>query len=239
MGIVSLFVDMLRRPRSAMERLAADPRRRWIVPIAALALVSAVVVALYAPRVTAHAMAQASIDMASRTEGDPEMAASIASAQRVGGIMGVVFGIIGALVGVPLGAAIGAAVLHFFGTVMGGQQSYTQVLTATSWARVPLILGGIVKIPWLVAGGFDPNLAGLAGLAPEPEGDATSSYLTPLLSQVELWNLWYLVLLVVAVGAACRLSRTKAIISVAAFVGLKLAFGALGVFAGNFMSGMF
>lgn len=253
MGVLALAVDVLRRPTSAMTRIALRPKYRWVAPLLALAVVSvplALITARQAMEAAAPAMAvqvegsagAAGAAPAAPAEGDvaAEAAASQAAAVRAGGMIGMVFGAVFALLGAFLAPLIASGVLHFLATILGGQQSFGEVFATASWARVPLILRSVLQLVVFGAGSYDPNPAGLAGLV-APSGPALvaqRSYLEPLLGQVELWNLWYLALLVVAVSVVARFPRRRAALVVAVFAGLSVGAGMAGIALSNAMSGL-
>lgn len=233
LGVFALFVAVIRRPSAAMARIAERPKGRWIVPLVLLAVLSTVSALIYAPRMMEQSLEASQAAMAEMGDSaDPEQVEVMASAQQMGRTVGIVAAGIGGAIGTFITALIAAAVLHFLATVMGGQQAFMEVFSTTAWARVPLILRSVFHIPWLLAGGFDPNPSGLAGLVTVGETPGASSYLVPLLSQIEVWNLWYLALLVVAIMASAKLTRGRAITVVGIFVLAQLALGMAGVAMG-------
>lgn len=245
LGVAALFVDTMRRPRRAMERLAAHPDRRWLLP---LLLLVAVAVAGAAVELPAARAAQDRAMQAQLEDPPPGLAEGAATEEAVematsGEFFAVIaaFAIVGAVVGTALAVFVVAAIAHLLGTVVGGQQSYAQVLSTTAWARLPLAVGGLVWIVWVASGHWDPNPSGLSGLvaSSDPVPGEARSYLYPVLAQIELWNLWYLALLGLAVQAASRVSLKKALVVVAIVVALEIALGLVGVALSNAMSGFF
>jgi len=240
-----LLWDCIVRPAAAMTRLAEHPGwRRWIWPLGLLTLLDLGVLALQTPMRNrlAGALLQAQMAKMQAQTGNAVPQAGGVTAAGISGGLNLVQTVMGAIsipVGLLLGTLLTAAVLHFVGTVLGGQQGFGQVFTAAAWARAPLILGSVVKLAGAAAGNFDISPAGLSGLvAADPFGDSPTarSYLGPLLGQVELWNLWYLVLLAVAVLAVSRVSRAKAAGAVALLLGLRVLTGVAGVAIGNVFS---
>jgi hypothetical protein len=144
--------------------------------------------------------------------------------------------LVGAELGVFIAAVAGAAVLHFLGTLLGGQQTFSQMLTATSWARLPLVFQEALRLVVFLPGGFDPNPSGLEGLvAGDPlQAAMAPSPLGPVLAQVSVWNLWKLALFVVAVRAVSQVSRGKAIAAIAVYLLLVVLLGEAGVLVGRF-----
>lgn len=235
-------------PAAAMRRLAARPGRWWVVPIAALALATTAATAAGLPAgqrfSTQLALAQAR-QMAERQPqmmGDqsPEDVAAFTSGGAFAAI-GAGTALLGALLGGAIGIAVAAAALHLLGTVLGGQQTYTQMLTVVSWAHLPFVPRELLRLVYHIMGGFDPSPQGLSGLvAPDPfVRGAQASYLTPLLAQIEVWNLWYWALLVIGVAIVAHVSRRKALVGVIVLVLCQIVLGLGGVAASRSLAGMF
>ena|GEM_PF-2310833 len=244
MGLGALLKDTLLHPRRAMIRLAAKPGRRWFAPLLLLVLVTAAAAVSGLPaskeyrdavqRVAVERAMKAQLESGAATQEDVDRALAFTNNPAVTGI-GVFFAILAPIVGV----LIVAAIMHMMGTVLGGQQTFTQMFTVTTWARLPIVFGLLVQTVQHLMGGWDPNPRGLSGLvAVDPlAAEAQKSYLGPLLAEIELWNLWYLGLLAIAVWAAARLSGRKAVIAVLVYVALRVALGEVGVVLSNLMSG--
>ncbi len=240
MGLVALTVDSLRRPAAAMRRLADHPGRRWIWPLLALALVRVAVIFAQSSASQAATIAATQASMANQPGMDPEMAAQMSQSMQRFGMIGTVFGAVGAFVGVFIGALVVAGILHLLATVMGGQQGFTQVFTVTSWARLPLIIGGLLQLAYALTGGYDPCPRGLAGLVDcggDPSDPTAVSLWSPLLAQIELWNLWHLLLLGLGVQAVARLTRRKAAVAVLIVLAIIVGMGLAGTFVSRAVAG--
>ncbi len=243
LGLVALTKAVVLRPHTAMSRLVAHPDRRWLIPLAAMVIMTvAATVAAFPARkqyefaVTLQQLEQMEERGQTAAFGDrsaAEMAEFASTAGRVTSLIGAVLSPVIALLLV-------AAVLHFLGTVLGGQQTFTQMLSAISWARIPLILQAALRATYLVAGGhYDPYTSGLEGLvAPAAMQElATPSPWQPILAQLSVWNLWMLALFVIAVRVVSRVSLRKALMAVGAYLVLVLLLGEAGVGFGRFMAG--
>jgi hypothetical protein len=132
-----------------------------------------------------------------------------------------------------------AAVFHFLGTLLGGQQTFSQMLAVTAWCRVPLVFQYALRAVDGLLGHYDPNPNGLAGLVASDglKAFARPSPLGPLLAQVSVWNLWMLVLFLIAVRIVCHVSARKALVAVAVYVALVILLGEVGVGFGSVMAG--
>jgi hypothetical protein len=238
LGIAALAIDIIRRPASAMRRLAAHPDRRWLAPLAALIVMSVVATVTSFPGRTAfsrEAMRQSleAAEASGAAVGPAEDVAEIATTATQ------IFSLIGAVVAPIIAVLLIAAVLHFLGTMLGGQQNYTQMFTAINWARVPLIFQAGARTIYLLAGGhYDPYPSGLEGLVGPNQllGETVPSFWQPPAAELAVWNFWMLALCVIAVREVSKVSLRKALIAVGAYVALLLLLGELGVVIGRFLA---
>jgi hypothetical protein len=230
-SVGALCLDIIRRPTAAMLDLAAHPGYRWLWPLLALAVLSVVLTMIVGPRAMSAGLAAAQLPEGVDAE-------AMANVQRGTSVM-VGFGAVGAALGVIIGSLLAAAVLHFAGTILGGQQGFMAVLATTAWARVPLILRSVVQILWFGTHprDFDQKMAGLSGLLSTEAMGGESSWFEPVLAQVEIWNLWYLFLLWLAVRAFAKVTKARALMILALFVGLRIALGLVGVGIGRAFAG--
>lgn len=242
-----LLWDCIVSPAAALGRAAERPGwRRWIWPLGLLALLQVAAFALQTP---ARNRFNAAVEEASPPEVQVQMGDAAVAGQAMpaatGGasgmnLVGTVAGTVGIPVGILLGTLLVAAVLHFVGTVLGGQQGFGAVFAAAAWAKTPLVLGAVLKLGAAVAGNYDFSPEGLSGLvAPDPLAQkATQSYLAPLLAQVDLWKLWHLALLVVLMTVVARLSRGRALAAVGLLLLLRILSGVAGVAIANMVGGL-
>jgi hypothetical protein len=236
-GLVALFVGTLRHPRVALAELASRRTRLWLAPAVALSLsgtLAALVMlpsALDATRGEFDARYESGF-VESSPDADAETAAQ--REQTVNSVLSAVAAaaVVQAALAPLLAAPVVAAILHLAGTVLGGQQSYGQMLVATSWARLPFLFQDALRVAYGAAGGYEERMDGLAGLVPggHPAG--------PLLAELSVWNVWSLALLAISVAVVSQVSLRKAAAAVAGFVALKVGLGELSVAVSRFMSGL-
>lgn len=239
-----LLWAVLRHPSQAFQALVEHPGRRWLFPVLAMMVLTTTLalVSLFSPGAQAYQAAAGQAAMArSGAELTDEQRAQVESFTSTGNplvlTMGLVSAVIGGILGTLLTLLIVTALFHLLGTVLGGQQSFSQMFTVVAWASLPIVLGLVVKLMAAIFGNFDPSPAGLSGLVAPPPGDPPH-LLAPLLGHVELWNLWTLALYVLAVQAAARIPLRKALAVVGLYLLLNLAFGLAGTFLAGTLMGM-
>ncbi len=239
-----LIWNTVRRPRQGMHQLAQGSTRLWLVPVVALALLSVAATAVSLPAKERYDQVVSAAQMrriAERNPGafgnqDPEAVMEMATSSGVRSITRVTA--LGGSAAAPFVATLLiAALFHFLATLLGGQQTFGQMLVATAWARWPLAFQAALRAAvWGATGSYDPQPNGLAGLvAPvSPEALAKPSAWGPLLAQLSVWNLWMLLLLLIAVVVVARLSVRKGLAVLLVYLLLLLALGEIGVLFGRF-----
>ena len=240
-GLMLTARDILIAPKRAMASLAADERHRWIWPLLLLVLIGSIRAAIQVPaQLEYSSMLMANNESMQRMMGEEGMAAQEMMAGGPALIIQVFVAVLQLVATVIVGTLIITAILQFIATIFGGQQTFRALLNTVAWAKVPLIFAEIPRIIQAALGGYDDCGKGLAGLVcPDPQfPPAARSYLEPVLAQIEIWNIWYLILLGVALAVAAKISRGKAIAGVAILFVLFIVVGMIGVAAGNAITGM-
>lgn len=213
-GILSLLVWIWIRPRRALEGVREGRTWLFLVPLLIAVLIFSLNGIVQAPLQAeiAHqqnlARLREQIPPAEFENLPPEMLATPPTQP-------VVLTLLVALGPLLLAWFIRPAVLHILGLLVGGQDSYTILLRTTAWASFPLILRALLQT--IVAGVTQQPIVG-AGLS----GLVSPGVLSAILGQIDLFSLWYVVLLGLAVAVSSRLSRNKALLVTAIYVILVL-----------------
>jgi len=139
--------------------------------------------------------------------------ALIVGPQLVGGLLGLIFGWL-----------VRAGLLHVACLALGGQQRFGQLFNTTAWASFPLILRDGVQAAYMALTREVIKGPGLSGLLPPPEDPFAPNRnpLAPLLARVDLYNLWYVILLGMAIAVSACLSRGKATLVTVGYILLAL-----------------
>jgi len=231
-NLLALLAGIWFRPGRTLRAVAAGPAWLWTVPFfIALALTVGLAFASVPARdALQREKIQAQME-ASLQELPPELRDSppegYADVPEPSPVLTLWLPMVSAVAGILFGWLLRAAVLHVSSMALGGRQSFGAVYRASAWASFPLLLRSAVQLIYLLVGGGMIAGAGLSGLlaaAPAADGVAPTAPSIPaiLLSRVDFYTIWYVILLGVAVAAAGKLSRGKAAVVVAVYVVLSL-----------------
>jgi hypothetical protein len=157
----------------------------------------------------------------------------------------------GFMLGCAMAAAIVMPVVFYFGvplvlwgvfTLLGGTIDYKKSLAVSLHAMMPLAVSALLAVPVLLARqslSFEEVQAGtvlasnLAALAP----DDASPVLISLLSSLDVFTIWCVVLLILGYHVGARVSKAKAATAILALWGvliaIKVGFAALGAARGG------
>jgi hypothetical protein len=229
-NVFSRIAGVLFAPAETFQEIARRPD--IVAPLLLLIAAGFISVLLIAPRVDLESMA--TMQASQIRKQNPNTSA--ADAERAGRMMAAsskVFIWISPVAAIVI-YAIFAAVFLFAFRLMGGEGTYAQAFSVTLYSWIPFAISGLITgIVVLARGSFDPmtaatlvksNPAFLVDMREQPA-------LFSLLSSVDVFSFWMLVLYVFGFSAMSKLSRkTSAIIVVtiwAAYVLLKVGFAAV------------
>lgn len=130
-------------------------------------------------------------------------------ARTLGYIMGIISGVV-----MPLVIwIITAALIHFFAGILGGEGEFKPLLSVLGYAGIPNYIKSVVMAIYVgISGNFQPKLGLDIFLKSE---NPVSNVLSVILSNVEIFNLWYIVLAIVGVSVAEKMPRKRAAIAFA------------------------
>lgn len=253
-AIGSMLLGLI-RPAKGLEK--AGDALRWLwVPLAALLLATVLaktVIAspmkVEAQRAQADALIQKQLESmpeADRVEYDKAMAEAEASgdlgqdealdaAMQVGAVADIVFGVLGAVV------AITYVATFFFvaAKTWANPVKYTTMLTVASLALVPHALRNVIQAVYMAGSGVWLQHGGLGALAAPSDPAAPPGAAYALLSQVDLFVLWGLALLLGALlSKTIGIDKKRAVPAVAVFVAVTAVLQAVPtIVTGMFMGG--
>jgi Yip1 domain len=193
---------VLRHPRRALPAIASSPQPLWLTPLIVLTVLVLVQVLVAVPMRQAAA-ASTMVDLPTDFQYlTPEQQAQFQSSLSAssGPMFTAVFPALGALARVWLGWLIAAAILHLVLTLLGARATMGSVLNRVGWASLPLAVQSAVRIIALAVTRRLIAAPGLSGFGPTADGFG-ASLATHILGQVDLFLVWFVVLLVLSVRA--------------------------------------
>ena len=207
------LLPALFQPRRTFARIAGLETAVWQTPILILILTGLI-------RTLVNGSVKAAANLAAANSGapppgfefyTPEQQAQLqqAMAATSGPVFTYLLPSVVAVIGIYLGWLILGWVIHLGLTLMGGRGSSRQALNIIAWTLLPFAIRDIVRIAAMWTTGQPLTALGLSGFAPVGEGTSTI-YLTTLLSFVDIYLLWHILLLLIGVRAAEPISRAKA-----------------------------
>jgi hypothetical protein len=227
---------ILFRPRQAFQDMIAESRATWLTPMLVLTITSILVVI-----VSGNLKSRAAMMGETQLPPDwqfwtPEMQESYMQAQQAtqGPAFIYIIPMVLSLAGLWLGWLLLSALLHFGSTLLGGRGTMQNALNIVAWGSLPFALRDILRIIFMLSAGHTINSPGLSGFAP------TAGFVSQLLMRVDIFLIWNVILLIIGLGIADSLPRTKAVTGVlmvmllvllaqAGLGALGSSFGGLGV----------
>jgi hypothetical protein len=235
MSLWQLLVSIIDRPAVTMSYVGKKPGWAWVMP-ALLVLVGLVVFSVVtAPLTSELARRQAQQQMASLPPQQAEQAAAQVERFTSPSMMAA-FSIIGGLVALAVTWLLGAGVLYFLGLVAGGEANFAQSFAILAWSWPPYALRNLVLAAYVAYSGqlISQGLSFLVATGDQTKD--TANWLYSLLSQIDLFYLWHLILVIVGLAAVGRLSKTKATIVGLIYLAATTTLSLVPVFIGTLFS---
>ena len=197
-------------PRQGVERLAGEEKPAWLMPMLVLSimfLLRIIVAGVLQSRASALGQAALPADWQWWT---PDMQNNYM--QAIQATQGPVFVyIIPAVTGLAkfwLGWLIVGGLLHLASTLLGGRGSMRSVLNLAAWACLPFALRDLLRVAFMLIARHpiaSPGLSGFGGFL----------FLSKLLASVDVFFVWFSILLVIGLCVTDNLPAGKAAIGVA------------------------
>ncbi len=251
----ALFWGMIRRPRATLATLRDQGGRAWLL-MALLAMLVVILLLLVSAPITSRAAQEAvraSLEGQPGAQGiTPEMQEQ-AARMATNPLFTMVIPIAGGLAGLWVSWLAWAGGLHLASTVLGGSSSFRQMFRAVVWSWLPFTLRRVLQMIYIAATQdviANPGLSGWIASSQTAAGSGGAGsvaapvstgalVLRSFLGQVDVFLLWSLVLLVLAVLVTARVSARKATgITVVVWL-LFTAVGLLPSLAAGIVSGSF
>lgn len=201
-----------------------------LVPLIIMVVIGFICAAILVPRMDFDAMMQEQMAQSGRQMSEADME----RASKMGAAFGKVMAFASPILGVAVWAII-AGVLLLAHRLFGGEGNYKQAFSTTIYAWVPQAISGVVLTIVAAAKG-EVNPATMQTLVKSSPAFlvemSDNPVLFSLLSSLDLFTIWTLILLVIGFSTLSRLSRGKSAAIVISLwlviVVVKLGFAALG-----------
>lgn len=211
--------------------MASESRATWLTPMLILT-VTAILVVIVAGYLKSRAAIMGEIPLPPDWEfWTPEMQSNYMQAQQAtqGPVFMYIIPMISSLTALWLGWLLLAGLLHFGSTLLGGRGSMQSALNIVAWASLPFAVRDILRIIFMLVAGHAIVSPGLSGFT------STPGLLSQLLTRVDVFLIWQVILLVIGFAVMDGLPRSKAVMGVLVVVLLVLfAQAGLGALASSF-----
>jgi hypothetical protein len=199
---LDLILPVLTRPRSTLREIAASASRSWLTPLLVITLTALLLVLVGGPLRRAAAEAEAMNVPPEFQYYTPEQQAQIQQARAATSspTFIYVFPALTAVLKVWVGWLVVGATLHLFLTLLGSRGTMASMMNLVAWAGLPFAVRDVVRSAYILIGHRLIQATGLAGLLPSDAGSGTL-FAVGLLSLVDLYLFWHIVLLVLAARA--------------------------------------
>ena len=207
---VSRLLPVFTHPRRTFGEIAAESRPSWLTPMLVLSLTALLVVIVTGYLKTRAAMLGEVTLPPDWQWWTPEMQNNYMQAQQAtqGATFMYIIPLVGSWTALWLGWMLVAGLLHLGSTLLGGRGSMQGALTIAAWASLPFAIRDLLRVIYMLSAGHAIGSPGLSGFA------ASAGFVPQLLSRLDLFVIWYIVLLIIGFAIADGLSRGKAILGV-------------------------
>lgn len=212
---IDWVLPALFRPKRVFPAIAEHPSDTWPTPILLLTLTALLAVLVAGPlrrELALNTPPQLPPDFQYYT---PEHQAQILQAQQAtaGTTFTHLFPALGALARVGGGWLITGALLHLTTTLLGGRATMRSMMNRVAWAGLPFALRDLVRSLYMLGSDRLIESPGLSGLV--ASGDAASATAAAsLLALIDIYFVWHVLLLVIAVRSGADPGSRKAWASV-------------------------
>ena len=202
-NILARIVGVILSPKEAMQDIARHPT--WLIPLLLLVLTGVLSGYFLQDLIWQQAMEQ--IQNNPKLSPD-QIQQSLATAEKITKIGAIA----GPLIFVPLLYLLFAGVLLFTGNILlGGEARFKTIFSVVCWSGMVSIVGSLITIPIMLSRGAMVSATSLTFLAPEAEMQSVTYF---LLSQFDLFYLWWLAVMGVGLAAAYKFTIQKGIVIV-------------------------
>lgn len=203
------------QPRPTFNKIALYEHGAWLTPILLITVFALVRVFVAAPLQLAALQAAGPVLPQGFETMPPEQQQQILDSQSQaqslinGPIFIYVFPAVFAVLGTWLGWLITFGLLHLILTLLGGRGSTRSTMNIVAWASLPFLIRDLVRIGYMLVTQRIIVSYGLSGFA--PTDGLLGPFVGALLSQVDIYLFWYILLIILGVTVSDKLTRVKAL----------------------------
>ena len=204
---ISRLRNILFRPRQAFEEISTEPRATWLTPMLLLTI-TAILVVVVAGFLKTRAAMMGEVQLPRDWQyWTPEMQNNYMQAQQAtqGPVFMYIIPLVGSLTTLWLGWLLLAALLHFGSTLVGGRGSMQGALNIVAWASLPFAVRDLLRIVFMLVARHAITSPGLSGFA------SSAGFVAQLLTRVDIFLIWNVILLMIGFALADGLSQGKAV----------------------------
>jgi len=204
--------DLLFRPRRFFQRISTINSALWLTPLLILSI-AVIINVLIVGRIKSQALLMGEVTYPPDFQYySPEQQAQYMQAiqSTQGPVFSYVLPSITSLLGVWAGWLILGGSLHLITTLFGGRGSTAVSLNIVAWSSLPLVLREIVQIIYLLYSDSLIKSPGISGFMPIAES-GLSLYFSQILTLVDIYLIWQVVLLILGVRISSGLNRGKSV----------------------------
>jgi hypothetical protein len=198
--------------------MATESRATWGTPMLLLTI-TAILVVIVAGYFRSRAAMMGEVTLPPDWEfWSPEMQNNYMQAQQAtqGPVFLYVMPMVGSLTALWLGWLFLAALLHFGSTLLGGRGTMQSALNIVAWASLPFAIRDVLRVVFMLAESHTIVSPGLSGFS------STAGFVTQLLTRLDVFVIWQVILLVIGFTLTDGLPRAKAVTGVLVVVFLVL-----------------
>lgn len=206
----SRLLSIITRPRQTFGEMAAEARATWLTPMLVLSM-TAILVVVVAGYLKTQAAMMGEVELPPDWQyWSPDMQENYMQAQQAtqGATFIYIIPLVGALTALWVGWVLVAGLLHLGSTLLGGRGSMPGALNIVAWASLPFAIRDLLRVVFMLSAGHTISSPGLSGFA------TSAGLLAQLLSRLDVFMIWYIVLLVIGFAIADGLPRGKAVLGV-------------------------
>jgi hypothetical protein len=222
---------MLFRPRRGFQEMASESRASWWTPMLILSI-TAILVVIVAGYLQSRAAMMGEVQLPPDWQfWTPEMQENYMQAQQAtqGPVFLYIMPMVGSLAGLWVGWLLLAGLLHFGSTLLGGRGSMLSALNIVAWSSLPFAVRDVLRMIFMLVAGHAIVSPGLSGFTTTP------GFIAQLLTRLDIFLIWHVILLVIGFALTDGLPRGKAVTGVLVVVLLvMLAQAGLGALSSSF-----